>query len=66
MTKHFMRQSRASPWERATTIGRPRLPSLQQSEGINDVCRKASRGEGREAQRERLEDRNMFVGDSLF
>ena len=69
VTKHFMRakrRSRASPWERATIIGRLCLPFLQQSEGINDVCRKAGRGEEREAQRERLEDRNMFVGDSLI
>jgi len=34
-------------------------------EGIDDVCRKAGRGEGKEAQRGRLEDRDTFVGDLL-
>jgi hypothetical protein len=34
-------------------------------EGIDDVCRIAGRGEGREVQRGRLEDRDTFVEDSL-
>ena len=31
----------------------------------NDVCRKTGKGEGKEAQRGRLEDRDTFVGDLL-
>jgi hypothetical protein len=35
-------------------------------EGIDDIYRKAGRGEGRKARRGRLEDRDTFIGDSLF
>jgi hypothetical protein len=34
-------------------------------EGTDDVCRNASREEGREVQRGRLEDRDTFAGNSV-
>jgi hypothetical protein len=34
-------------------------------QGIDDECRKAGKGEGREAQQGRLEDRDTILGDSL-
>jgi hypothetical protein len=45
--------------------GRKERIRLWYCEGIDDVCRMAGRGEGREARRGRLEGRDTSIEDSL-